>query len=556
MTLLEGIFYMIWRGFAIGIIISAPMGPVGILCLQRTLEKGRATGFFTGVGASISDLFYCLLTGFGLSFIEDFLKANQSVIQVFGSVVLILFGIYLFRSHPARKLKKPDIDKSARGKNVLGGFLFTISNPLIIFLIIGLFARFDFFLPEISFGLYVIGYVFIILGALFWWWLVTFFVDKVRAHFNLRSMWLVNKITGAIIMIFAVVGIVTAFSSVSEAMVRQPVYLNSVRGFGALDDTNRKEGALVITNETSDTLVRMMPLERAGKFRLVFRAANLNNRSGSKYKFADSDGKTSKVSNPAWGMVLKSGEKTARIIVSTHDPRFEDISGLTLDFNSLCGDAVSNASMAANVGFYTDVNSFEVSHDDGRVSLRAGNRNFHKVFENLEYGFIPDSLGFLVAPGGRICLDDISLEIFTDNIDFTDNRWSHFGNPDVRKSYFMRSADAMEGEWEIFDRMLEDKSLRLGGNYRLACVRSDEGYDLIYLDGAMKNAGFWLPGMTKAILIDTSFSNTFDVEWLDPAGRVIDGEIKAQFQSPDIITLLFPGHDSSTLRLRKISSNL
>ena len=56
MGILEGILYMIWRGIAIGVIISAPMGPVGILCVQRTLEKGRRTGFYTGLGAAISDL--------------------------------------------------------------------------------------------------------------------------------------------------------------------------------------------------------------------------------------------------------------------------------------------------------------------------------------------------------------------------------------------------------------------------------------------------------------------------------------------------------------------
>lgn len=81
MNPLEGIWYELWRGIAIGIIISAPMGPVGILTIQRTLDKGRKTGFFTGVGATLSDIFYCLLTGFGLSFIEDFLKDNQDVIR-------------------------------------------------------------------------------------------------------------------------------------------------------------------------------------------------------------------------------------------------------------------------------------------------------------------------------------------------------------------------------------------------------------------------------------------------------------------------------------------
>ena len=90
------------RGLAIGVMISAPMGPVGILCIQRTLNTGRLAGLYTGIGAAASDLFYCLITGFGLSFIEEFLERNQNVIQLVGSIVLIAFGIYLWRKNPAK----------------------------------------------------------------------------------------------------------------------------------------------------------------------------------------------------------------------------------------------------------------------------------------------------------------------------------------------------------------------------------------------------------------------------------------------------------------------
>lgn len=204
---------MIWRGVAIGVLISAPMGPVGIMCIQRTLDKGRMTGFYTGVGAAISDLVYCLLTGFCLSFIEDFLERNHSIIQLLGSVVLFGFSFYLFRKNPAQQLKKPVGEYASPRKNIVTGFLFTFSNPLILFLIIGLFARFNFLQPDIKFYHYILGFISIIAGALGWWWLVTFSIDKVRAHFNLRSMWLINRIIGVIILLFAIVG---AFSAVSD----------------------------------------------------------------------------------------------------------------------------------------------------------------------------------------------------------------------------------------------------------------------------------------------------------------------------------------------------
>lgn len=215
MDFIESLFYMVWRGLAIGILISAPMGPVGMLCIQRTLDKGRHTGFYTGIGAALSDLFYCLLTGFCLSFIEDFVSRNQNVIQLIGSAVLIGFGLYLFRKKPAPTFRKPAGQSGDPKKNILTGFLFTFSNPLILFLIIGLFARFNFAMPDIRWYHYIIGFIFILAGALGWWWAVTYVVDKVRGHFTMKTMRIVNMVIGGVILVFAIVGIVTGVSNLA-----------------------------------------------------------------------------------------------------------------------------------------------------------------------------------------------------------------------------------------------------------------------------------------------------------------------------------------------------
>ncbi len=86
---------IVYSGLIIGVLISAPMGPIGMLCIQRTLNKGRWPAFFTGVGAALSDLIYCLLTGLGLSFVTDFIETNQNVLQILGSLVLGAFAFYL-----------------------------------------------------------------------------------------------------------------------------------------------------------------------------------------------------------------------------------------------------------------------------------------------------------------------------------------------------------------------------------------------------------------------------------------------------------------------------
>ncbi|MDE5836078.1 MAG: LysE family transporter, partial [Paramuribaculum sp.] len=104
---MESIANIIFTGILIGVLVSAPMGPIGILVIQRTMNKGRSAAFFTGIGASLSDLVYCLLTGLGLSFVTDFIESNQDVLQIIGSLVLIIYSIYLFRNNPSRSLKTP-----------------------------------------------------------------------------------------------------------------------------------------------------------------------------------------------------------------------------------------------------------------------------------------------------------------------------------------------------------------------------------------------------------------------------------------------------------------
>ena len=104
---MELALYTVLRGLAIGILISAPMGPIGVLCIQRTLNKGQWAGFFTGVGAAMSDIIYCMLTGLGMSFIIDFIETNQNIIQILGSIVLLVFGAYLIKRNPAGRVKSP-----------------------------------------------------------------------------------------------------------------------------------------------------------------------------------------------------------------------------------------------------------------------------------------------------------------------------------------------------------------------------------------------------------------------------------------------------------------
>ena len=210
---MEHFLSIMTSGLLIGVIVSAPMGPIGVLVVQRTLNKGRKPAFYTGLGAALSDMLYCLLTGLGLAFVTDFIETNQQLLQIAGSVMIAAYAAYLFIHNPSRQLKAKPISANSYWRDFATGFLFTFANPLILFFIIGLFTRFNFLAPEFEAYHYIAGYLSIAAGAVTWWMTVTYFVNKVRSHFNVRSMWIVNRVIAIILMIMALVGLITGIRS-------------------------------------------------------------------------------------------------------------------------------------------------------------------------------------------------------------------------------------------------------------------------------------------------------------------------------------------------------
>ena len=212
-----GFFEEIVKGFIIGVLASAPMGPVGILTIQRTLNKGRWEGFATGVGASISDMLYALITGYFMYLVVDIIE-NPIIalwIKVVGSVLLFAFGMYTFRSIPRGRVvddeEAPVLTKNRLGSFVLSGFVITVSNPLIVLLFVALFGQFTFILAG-NWFVQLMGYVSIVVGALCWWFALTWLVDKVRAKFNHRVLWWINRVIGIVVMVVSGLMIVYALT--------------------------------------------------------------------------------------------------------------------------------------------------------------------------------------------------------------------------------------------------------------------------------------------------------------------------------------------------------
>lgn len=191
---------LILKGLMIGIIASAPMGPVGILVVQRTLKKGRWYGFATGVGAALSDIVYAVITGLGMSLVLDFIEKPSTLLylRLGGSIMLFFFGLWMFNSQPPA----PHTSSGKLGSfthNGLTGFLLTLSNPLIVFLFVALYARLNFVVPNHLWE-QTLGYAAIFCGALLWWVCLTGALKSMKARLQMETIKFFNRLLGALVM--------------------------------------------------------------------------------------------------------------------------------------------------------------------------------------------------------------------------------------------------------------------------------------------------------------------------------------------------------------------
>lgn len=212
---IPNILDIVFKGMLIGIIASAPMGPVGVLCVQRTLNKGRWYGFVTGVGASVSDMIYAGITGLGMGYVVDFVSNDTTrfYLQIAGSIMLLLFGVYTYRTDPTKNIRKPGQKKGTLAHNAITAFLVTLSNPLIIFLFMALYAQFAFGLqPDHPIDM-IVGFLSIIGGALLWWWSLSWLVDKIRTKFDQNGIKLINQIIGMLVIVGSVIILLSTLTS-------------------------------------------------------------------------------------------------------------------------------------------------------------------------------------------------------------------------------------------------------------------------------------------------------------------------------------------------------
>jgi threonine/homoserine/homoserine lactone efflux protein len=191
------------KGMIAGLMIAAPVGPVNILCINRTLTSGWKSGVISGIGAAAADMFYGAVAGFSISLVIQFLVREQFWINLVGSVLLIVIGISYFFKRPKPLTLQNEVSSNVYS-NLRLTFLLTLTNPTTVLSFLAVLAALG-VRDHRVWWLTVFLVVGVFWGSMAWWVLLSSIVSHFRDRFNGRLLLLMNRISGLTMVVFGVV---------------------------------------------------------------------------------------------------------------------------------------------------------------------------------------------------------------------------------------------------------------------------------------------------------------------------------------------------------------
>jgi threonine/homoserine/homoserine lactone efflux protein len=190
------------QGWVVGFIIASPLGPVGVLCIRRTLTESRLVGLLTVLGAATTDAFYGLVAGLGLTAVSHALLAHRTPLRLGAGLFLLIIGIKMLRSQsPAAS------EKGAKTRTLAGAYFSTLflmlANPFIILSFLAVFAALGLHMAGI--GDIAAGWLFIgiFLGSAAWWIIFSLAKSWLRGHLEKGGLRIINLTAGTLICSFA-----------------------------------------------------------------------------------------------------------------------------------------------------------------------------------------------------------------------------------------------------------------------------------------------------------------------------------------------------------------
>lgn len=199
------------KGVILGFSIAAPIGPMGVLCIRRTLASGIVSGFLTGMGTAAADAVYGAIAGFGITVITNFLVNNSTFLQAIGGLLLLYLGYSTYRSSPAAQ------EVQTHGKNAAGAFfssfILTLSNPMTIIFFAAVFSGLGAGSAGETYADAAALVAGVFTGSLLWWFILSSAVHKLKTRFDQAQMRWLNAASGIVIAAFGAASLISAIKA-------------------------------------------------------------------------------------------------------------------------------------------------------------------------------------------------------------------------------------------------------------------------------------------------------------------------------------------------------
>ncbi len=199
---------LFFKGLLLGFSIAAPVGPIGVLCIRRTLAEGRLHGLISGLGAATADGFYGLVAGFGLTFISGLLVEQQKWLALMGGLYLCYLAWNTFRAQPAENAATDAENQSLWGA-YLSTFVLTLTNPVTILSFIAIFAAIGLSAESYASAALLVAGVF--LGSATWWLTLSGGISLLRERVTPTTLLWINRAAGVLLLIY---GLIALFSAI------------------------------------------------------------------------------------------------------------------------------------------------------------------------------------------------------------------------------------------------------------------------------------------------------------------------------------------------------
>jgi threonine/homoserine/homoserine lactone efflux protein len=200
------------KGIILGLTVSMPLGPIGIILINRTIKRGMLSGFFSGLGLATADTLLAALAAIGFTVIISFINEERYIISIIAGLIIIGVGLKVFLSNPVKDIRNREKVNKSLWRDYYSIFVLTISNPYTIFIFVAFLSSVNIYgkvRPELAPFFLIPG---VLIGTISWWFFLSYFVSRFKKKIRLRVIVRINNVAGIVIIVIGAIVLLSVFT--------------------------------------------------------------------------------------------------------------------------------------------------------------------------------------------------------------------------------------------------------------------------------------------------------------------------------------------------------